>query len=76
MASENPLPAHRQLGPRRTLHFSQLEAAEALFESVEKLPRIEILLDVRFTQRRDLPDALSDFEGCLARLFFNGAHEG
>ena len=76
MASENPLPVTDSSGRGRALHFSQLEPAEALLESIEKLPRIEILLDVGFTQRRDLPDALSNFEGGLARLLFNGTHCG
>jgi hypothetical protein len=56
------------------LHLSELEPAEPLFESVEKLPRIEKLLDVGFTQRHDLPDAFPDFEGGPVGLIFNRAH--
>jgi hypothetical protein len=56
----------RQLGTRRRLHLSHLEPAEALLETVEKLSRIEILLDVGLAQRHHLPDAFADLEGGLA----------
>ena len=66
MASENPLPGTDSCGPRRRLHFAQLQPAKAVFESVQQFSRIETPLDVGLTQRHHLPRPFADFKGRFA----------
>src|SRR5215467_7938326 len=69
------LAGNRYLGPRRRLNISHLKSAKTLFQAIEKLPRVEIFLDIRFTESHDLAGALFDFKSGLGGLSPNGAHE-